>query len=181
MTEQQSSTEVAHRHPTEMILEFYKKLKEPIPADGPATLDPAVIPEERLHLKLALIAEEFSELIDAVYGEAAGEVLREAFIQARSLDNGRRDVVLMADALGDMTVVEQGLVIEARVPYAKVLDEIHASNLSKLGADGEPIRSDGTDGNPVNKVLKGPDFFDPDLEAVIEEREPDHTPRRLKS
>lgn len=169
-----------HRHPTDIILEFYEKLQEPIPEDGPATLDPEVIPEDRLHLKLALIAEEFSELIDAVYGEAAGDVIRAAFQQAQALDNGRRDVVLMADALGDLAVVEQGLVIEARVPFAKVLDEIHASNMSKLGADGKPIRSDGTDGNPVNKVLKGPDFFDPDLEAVLEGREPDRTPRRLK-
>lgn len=169
-----------HRYPTDLILEFYKKLQEPIPEPGPATLDPDVIPEDRLHLKLALIAEEFSELIDAVYGEAAGDEIRAAFTKAQALDNGRRDVVLMADALGDLTVVEQGLVIEARVPYAEVLEEIHASNLSKLGEDGKPIRSDGTDGNPVNKLLKGPDFFDPDLAAVLEGRTPDRTPRRLK-
>lgn len=39
--------------------------------------------------------------------------------------------------------------------------EVHASNMSKLGADGKPVvREDG-------KILKGPNYFKPDLEGVI--------------
>ena len=40
-------------------------------------------------------------------------------------------------------------------------DEVHASNMSKLGEDGKPIyREDG-------KILKGPNYFKPDLGKVI--------------
>ncbi|MNR28640.1 hypothetical protein D3C85_1459710 [compost metagenome] len=42
-----------------------------------------------------------------------------------------------------------------------VLEEVQRSNLSKLGEDGKPIyREDG-------KVLKGPNFFTPDIEKVL--------------
>ncbi len=38
--------------------------------------------------------------------------------------------------------------------------EVHRSNMSKLGADGKPIyREDG-------KVLKGPNYFKPDLARI---------------
>ena len=33
---------------------------------------------------------------------------------------------------------------------------------------------------PKGKILKGENFFEPDLKAVIEGREPDHTPARLR-
>ena len=42
-----------------------------------------------------------------------------------------------------------------------VLSEVQRSNMSKLGEDGKPIyREDG-------KVLKGPNFFTPDIEKVL--------------
>jgi predicted HAD superfamily Cof-like phosphohydrolase len=42
-----------------------------------------------------------------------------------------------------------------------VLEEVQRSNMSKLGEDGKPIyREDG-------KVLKGPNFFTPDIAAVL--------------
>ena len=43
-----------------------------------------------------------------------------------------------------------------------VFKEIQRSNMSKLGPDGKPIyREDG-------KVLKGPNYFKPDIAAVLE-------------
>lgn len=43
----------------------------------------------------------------------------------------------------------------AELPLEKIIEAIHESNMSKLGADGKPIfREDG-------KVLKGPNFFTP--------------------
>jgi len=43
-----------------------------------------------------------------------------------------------------------------------IFDEIQNSNMSKLGADGKPIyREDG-------KVLKGPNYFKPDLKKIIQ-------------
>ena len=45
---------------------------------------------------------------------------------------------------------------------AKVFREIQASNMSKLGADGQPVlREDG-------KVLKGPNYFRPNIAAILE-------------
>ena len=42
-----------------------------------------------------------------------------------------------------------------------VFDEVHRSNMSKLGSDGKPIyREDG-------KVLKGPNFSPPNLEKFL--------------
>lgn len=42
----------------------------------------------------------------------------------------------------------------------KGFQEVHRSNMSKLGVDGKPIyREDG-------KVLKGPNYFPPDLEKI---------------
>lgn len=46
----------------------------------------------------------------------------------------------------------------------EVLAEVQASNLSKLGADGEVLRRE--DG----KILKGPNFFAPNISQFIERR-----------
>jgi len=47
----------------------------------------------------------------------------------------------------------------------KVFDEIHASNMSKVGEDGKAImREDG-------KILKGPNYFRPNLKQFIENAE----------
>ena len=44
----------------------------------------------------------------------------------------------------------------------EVFNEIQRSNMSKLGKDGKPIfREDG-------KVLKGPNYFKPNIKAVLE-------------
>ena len=44
----------------------------------------------------------------------------------------------------------------------EVFQEIQASNMSKLGADGKPIyREDG-------KVMKGPGYFRPNIAGILE-------------
>lgn len=51
------------------------------------------------------------------------------------------------------------------IDIISVFNEVHASNMSKLGDDGHPIyREDG-------KVLKGPNYRKPDLTKFIEGRE----------
>ncbi len=74
------------------------------------------------------------------------------------------DLVEVADALGDMLYILCGTLIEHGMQYKidEVFDEIQRSNMSKLGADGKPIyRDDG-------KVLKGPNYFKPDIQAILE-------------
>lgn len=71
----------------------------------------------------------------------------------------------VADALGDMLYILCGTIIEHGMQnkIEKVFEEIQASNMSKLGAEGKPIyREDG-------KVLKGPNYFKPNLKKILEE------------
>lgn len=44
--------------------------------------------------------------------------------------------------------------------------EICASNFTKAGEDGQPIIGDGTNG-PLGKVLKGPNFVEPQLALTL--------------
>lgn len=79
----------------------------------------------------------------------------------------RGDLVEVADALGDMLYILCGTILEHGMQYKieEVFEEIQRSNMSKLGADGKPVyREDG-------KVLKGPNYFKPDIRAVLD-REP---------
>lgn len=75
-----------------------------------------------------------------------------------------KDLVEVADALGDMLYILCGTIIEHGMQYKieEVFNEIQKSNMSKLGADGQPIyREDG-------KVLKGPNYFRPDLKSILD-------------
>lgn len=74
------------------------------------------------------------------------------------------DLVEVADALGDMLYILCGTIIEHGLQdkIEEVFTEIQRSNMSKLGEDGEPIyREDG-------KVLKGPNYFKPNIKDILE-------------
>ena len=73
------------------------------------------------------------------------------------------DLVEIGDALGDMLYILCGTIISHgfQDKIEAIFDEIQRSNMSKLGADGKPIyREDG-------KVLKGPNYFKPDIEKIL--------------
>lgn len=75
------------------------------------------------------------------------------------------DLVEVADALGDMLYILCGTIIEHGMQdkIEDVFNEIQRSNMSKLGEDGQPIyREDG-------KVLKGPNYFKPNISSILEE------------
>lgn len=107
---------------------------------------------ERKDLRFDLIEEEYIELFRSV-GEG---------YELRDWDRySEADTVEYADALGDIVYVCFGAALEAGIDLNAVIREIHASNMSKLGADGKPIyREDG-------KVLKGPNFFQPKIKEVL--------------
>jgi len=74
------------------------------------------------------------------------------------------DIVEVADALGDMLYILCGTIIEHGMQHKidEIFSEIQNSNMSKLGADGNPIyREDG-------KVLKGPNYFKPNIKGILE-------------
>lgn len=77
----------------------------------------------------------------------------------------RGDLIELADALGDMLYILCGTILEHGMQdkIEEVFAEIQKSNMSKLGADGQPLyREDG-------KVLKGPGYFPPRIHSLFQE------------
>jgi predicted HAD superfamily Cof-like phosphohydrolase len=74
-----------------------------------------------------------------------------------------KDLIEVADALGDMLYILCGTILTHGLQYKieEVFNEIQRSNMSKLGKDGNPIyRNDG-------KVMKGPNYFKPDIYKIL--------------
>ena len=91
-------------------------------------------------LRLELIQEELDELSDAI---------------------ADRDMIQIADALTDLLYVVYGAGHTFGIDLDECFQEVHRSNMSKLGENGRPIhREDG-------KVMKGPGYFEPDLEGIL--------------
>lgn len=85
----------------------------------------------------------------------------EEYLHAASQGN----LIEVADALGDMLYILCGTILEHGMQdkIEEVFEEIQKSNMSKLGPDGKPLyREDG-------KVLKGPAYFAPRLQAILKE------------
>jgi len=97
---------------------------------------------ETMELRIDLIEEELGEFKDAIV-------------------DGDGTLVDVADALSDLLYVVYGAGHSFGIDLDDCFAEVHRSNMSKLGEDGEPIyREDG-------KVLKGPNFSEPDLTSVL--------------
>ncbi len=138
--------------PMELVLQFHHTYSVPIRPFSDPTLD-----YERMNMRMSLIAEEFAELMGAVYGPRARAIIEAATAEAVAADEGERDVIEAADALADLVYVVYGMAIESGMNLDSVLAEVQASNLSKLMPDGSvKLREDG-------KVLKGPNFFQPNI------------------
>ncbi len=91
-------------------------------------------------LRLSLIQEELDELTKAI---------------------NENDILEVADALTDILYVTYGAGHAFGINLDKCFDEVQESNMSKLGKDGKPIY------NEHGKVMKGPDYFKPDLSKFI--------------
>ena len=72
-----------------------------------------------------------------------------------------KDLKEVADALTDILYVTYGAGHSFGIDLDKCFDEVQQSNMSKLGVDGKPIY------NESGKVMKGPDYFAPDLKKII--------------
>ena len=101
----------------------------------------ASFPNDKItKLRLDLIREELSELKDALE---------------------KKDIKEVADALTDILYVTYGAGHAFGINLDKCFKEVQSSNMSKLGSDGKPIY------NEQGKVMKGPDYFKPDLSKFI--------------
>ena len=73
------------------------------------------------------------------------------------------DLIEIADALTDLLYLVLGTYYSHGLQdiAAELFDEVHRSNMTKLGANGQPVlREDG-------KVLKSELYSPPDLRAII--------------
>ena len=91
-------------------------------------------------LRLDLIKEELNELTEAM---------------------NNKDLLEVADALTDILYVTYGAGHAFGIDLDKCFEEVQNSNMSKLDDNGKPIY------NEQGKVMKGPNYFKPDLTKFI--------------
>ena len=96
--------------------------------------------EKTNKLRVDLIKEELEELTKAM---------------------DEKDLLEVADALTDILYVTYGAGHAFGINLDMCFDEAQSSNMSKLGEDGKPIYND------AGKVMKGPNYFKPDLSKYI--------------
>ena len=149
----------------EKVAEFYNAFQQE--EFIPDSNTPPTITERAATLKLDLIAEEFIELIDAVLGKEPANCVARAYQKAKECDQHERDVVGAADATADLRYVIAGFELECGINSDAVFTEVHNSNMSKLDDYGNPILSDGSDGKPVGKILKGSSYYPPEIDKVL--------------
>ncbi len=73
----------------------------------------------------------------------------------------KKDIKEVADALTDILYVTYGAGHAFGINLDKCFEEVQNSNMSKLGRDGKPIY------NEKGKVMKGPNFFKPNLSKFV--------------
>jgi predicted HAD superfamily Cof-like phosphohydrolase len=118
----------------EQVREFRSRFNLPI--GGESTQGMRHV-NHALHNKL--ISEEFQEMIEA------------------------NNLTERCDAIIDQMYLLIGYAIDLGVAdrLEQMFDEVHESNMSKLGPNGMPLyREDG-------KVMKGPNYFRPNLNKII--------------
>ena len=91
-------------------------------------------------LRIDLIKEELEELTEAMQ---------------------KKDLLEVADALTDILYVTYGAGHAFGINLDACFNEVQNSNMSKLGKDGKPIY------NESGKVMKGPNYFKPDLSKFV--------------
>ena len=101
----------------------------------------ASFPNDKIiSLRYELIKEELEEFKDAI---------------------DKKDIKEVADALTDILYVTYGAGHAFGINLDKCFEEVQNSNMSKLGSDGKPIYND------KGKVMKGPNYFKPDLNKFV--------------
>jgi predicted HAD superfamily Cof-like phosphohydrolase len=108
----------------------------------PVRLKPTALTEERSEMRMDILKEEIDELDEAA---------------------SYNDFVNIADAIVDSMYILIGTALEYGIAHRleECFEEVHRSNMSKLGADGFPVyREDG-------KIMKGPNYTPPNLAAII--------------
>jgi len=119
----------------------FQSVKKFMVTFGQEVKNKAEFPNEKItKLRYDLIKEELEEL---------GQAIKD------------KDIKEVADALTDILYVTYGAGHAFGIDLDKCFEEVQSSNMSKLDANGRPIY------NENGKVMKGPNYFKPDLSKFI--------------
>ena len=120
----------------------FESVKKFMETFGQEIKEKAEFPSDKItSLRHDLIKEELNELKEAI-------------------DN--KDITEVADALTDILYVTYGAGHAFGINLDKCFNEVQNSNMSKLDKNGKPIY------NEFGKVMKGPNYFKPNLSKFIE-------------
>ena len=119
----------------------FESVKKFMETFGQEIKEKAEFPNKKIaELRFDLIQEELEEFKDAIE---------------------KKDIKEVADALTDILYVAYGAGHAFGINLDKCFQEVHNSNMSKLGLDGKPIY------NEKGKVMKGPKYFKPNLTKFV--------------
>ena len=119
----------------------FERVKKFMETFGQEIKEKASFPNDKItSLRYDLIKEELDEFKEAI---------------------DKKDIKEVADALTDILYVTYGAGHAFGIDLDKCFKEVQNSNMSKLGKDGKPIF------NEFGKVMKGPNYFKPDLSKFI--------------
>ena len=119
----------------------FKSVRKFMEIFGQEIKEKASFPDDKItSLRYDLIKEELGELKEAM---------------------DKKDIKEVADALTDILYVTYGAGHAFGIDLDECFKEVQNSNMSKLGSDGKPIYND------KGKVMKGPNYFKPDLGKIV--------------
>lgn len=173
-------------HPQQRTQAFHQFYDAPIHT-GPVNMTFSHMGDERVAMRMAFILSEAFEILTKGLGlkyavEFSGDdedsvqqtglnpnhntLMCCIFRCLQSVPEQARNLIEVADGLGDLNVVVNGFALELGLQMNRIDQEIAASNFTKGDEEGNPIIGNGHDG-PVGKVLKGPDYMEPQLQHCI--------------
>ena len=119
----------------------FESVKKFMETFGQEIKEKACFPDDKItSLRYELIKEELDEFKEAI---------------------DKRDIKEVADALTDILYVTYGAGHAFGIDLDKCFEEVQNSNMSKLDSNGKPIY------NSNGKVMKGPNYFKPDLTKFV--------------
>ena len=119
----------------------FESVKKFMKTFGQEIKEKASFPDDKItSLRYELIKEELNELKEAI---------------------DSKDIKEVADALTDILYVTYGAGHAFGINLDKCFEEVQNSNMSKLDLNGKPIY------NEKGKVMKGPNYFKPDLSKFV--------------
>jgi len=119
----------------------FQSVKKFMETFGQEVKNKAEFPKEKIvKLRLNLIQEELEEFREAIK---------------------KKDIKEVADALTDILYVTYGAGHAFGIDLDRCFEEVQNSNMSKLDENGKPIY------NESGKVMKGPNYFKPDLTKFV--------------